>query len=50
MKTCSNCIHYINGFCWAQINNMDPSLLEPERDARSPDESCEDWEYDEFTD
>ena len=50
MKNCGNCIHYVGGFCWADVNNMDPSLLDRERDSRKPDESCDRWEHDELND
>ena len=46
--TCGNCTHYINGFCWKDINNMDQSLLDKERDTRAEDDYCEDWEYNEM--
>lgn len=48
MKCCDNCIHYIDGYCWKDVNNLDPANLVPERDSRAEDDSCDDWEYNEM--
>ena len=48
--TCQNCTHYLNGYCWKNINNMDESLLNKEEDERAEDDYCEDWEYNELAD
>ena len=50
MKCCQNCINYVDDCCWKDINNMDESLLDRERDAREPEDTCDDWEYNEFAD
>jgi len=48
MRVCNNCIHYFDGVCTKDWNNMDKSYYIPDRDDVAPDDSCEDWEYNEM--
>lgn len=42
---CWNCEHFDdNGKCMKDWNNLDPSYYIPDRDDRSENEYCEDWE------
>lgn len=50
MKCCGNCINYVGDYCIKDWNNMDESCKDAERDAKDPDDYCDDWEYNEFSD
>ena len=50
MMTCENCTHYIKGICWKDVPEIDESRIDKDRDARDPDDYCEDWEYNEYAD
>lgn len=48
MKCCENCLHYLDTYCWKDVNNLDPTLLNPDKDRKKPDDTCSDWEYNEY--
>lgn len=47
-KRCENCVHFYEPYCTLMWNNMDESYMIPDRDFRYPNETCSDWEYNEF--
>ena len=48
MRCCANCTHYFNDVCTKDWNNMDESYYLPDRDDKDPEDSCDDWEYNEL--
>lgn len=44
---CGNCKEYNGTFCMKEWNNLDECYKVAWRDAKEPDEWCEDWEFDE---
>ena len=50
VKCCGNCLHYFDDVCTKDWNNMDESYYIPDRDDKEPDDTCDDWEYNEMLD
>ena len=44
VKCCDNCIHFDGRYCTKELNNLDDTYLIPERDKRSGNDLCDDYE------
>lgn len=44
-RCCENCFHYNGEYCMKEWNNADDDYRLEERDAREPDEFCDDYEW-----
>jgi len=43
---CWNCLHYNGDFCTLLWNNLDEAYKVEWRDAKDPDDHCDEWELD----
>ena len=47
-KGCWNCFLYDSQHCMKEWNNLDPDYYVPDRDDKSPEDCCGDWDGGEF--
>ena len=44
MRCCDNCLHFNGDYCMREWNNAEEEYRIIDRDAREPEDYCDDWE------